>query len=217
MLLSSAELDQMERRYRASFINSLGGFKSANLIGTADSDGHTNLAIMSSAVHLGAHPPLLLLIIRPDEAQRHTLSNILETGVYTINHVHEKFIDAAHQTAARYPKHVSEFAATGLTPFWQPGFEAPFVAEASIRMGLTLREHQRLAINGTHMVIGQITLVTVPEDCVSRDGSIDIARAGTVALSGLDSYHRPQPLRRMAYAKPDREPTPLDPSVMTRA
>jgi flavin reductase (DIM6/NTAB) family NADH-FMN oxidoreductase RutF len=213
MLLSSAELDQMEKRYRASFINSLGGFKSANLIGTADSEGHTNLAIMSSAVHLGAHPPLMLLIIRPDEAERHTLSNILATGVYTVNHVRESFIDAAHQTAARYPKHVSEFAATGLTPYWQPGFNAPFVAEASIRLGLTLREHQRMEINGTHLVIGQITLVTVPDECVGSDGSVDIARAGTVALSGLDSYHRPQPLGRMAYAKPDRSPSRLAPSA----
>ena len=212
MLLSSAELDQMEKRYRASFINSLGGFKSANLIGTADRDGQTNLAIMSSAVHLGAHPPLMLLIIRPDEAERHTLGNILDTGVYTVNHVNESFIDSAHQTAARYPKQVSEFTATGLTPFWQPGFNAPFVAEASIRLGLTLREHQRMQINGTHLVIGQIVLVTVPEECVSSDGSVDIAGAGTVALSGLDSYHRPQPLRRMAYAKPDREPSHLDPS-----
>jgi flavin reductase (DIM6/NTAB) family NADH-FMN oxidoreductase RutF len=213
MLLSSAELDQMERRYRASFINSLGGFKSANLIGTADSAGHTNLAIMSSAVHLGAHPPLLLLIVRPDEVERHTLRNILETGVYTVNHVMEGFIDAAHQTAARYPKHVSEFAATGLTPHWQPGFTAPFVEEASIRLGLSLREHQRMEINGTHMVIGQITLVTVPDGCVSSDGSVDIAGAGTVAVSGLDSYHRPQPLRRMAYAKPDQAPSPLAPGA----
>lgn len=211
MLLSSAELEQMEKRYRASFINSLGGFKSANLVGTADKAGHTNLAIMSSAVHLGAHPPLLLLIVRPDEAERHTLGNIVETGVYSVNHVHESFINAAHQTAARYPKDVSEFAATGLTPLWQPGFAAPFVAEATIRLGLALREHQRMAINGTHIVIGQITSVMVPDECVASDGSVDIARAGTVALSGLDSYHRPQPLRRMAYAKPDSTPATLEP------
>lgn len=209
MILGSTELEQMEKRYRASFVNSLGGFKPANLVGTADAQGHTNLAIMSSAVHLGAHPPLLLLIIRPDEAERHTLGNIIETGVYSINHVHEQFIDAAHQTAARYPKEVSEFSATGLTPFWQPGFAAPFVAEASVRLGLSLREHQRMAINGTHLVIGQIVSVTVPDECVSADGSVDIARAGTVALSGLDSYHRPQPLRRMAYAKPDSAPAAL--------
>jgi flavin reductase (DIM6/NTAB) family NADH-FMN oxidoreductase RutF len=210
MDLSEQQLQEMEQRYRASFINSLGGFKSANLVGSADDTGHTNLAIMSSAVHLGAHPPLLLLVIRPDAAQRHTLNNILQTGVYTINHVHEEIIDAAHQTAARYPREVSEFDATGLTPHWQDGFAAPYVAEATVRLGMQLREHQNLAINGTHLVIGQIVAVSVPDDCVASDGSVDIARAGSIALSGLDGYHKPQLLRRMAYAKPGQPPSAVD-------
>lgn len=210
MRVDRAAIEAMGKRYRAAFVNSLSGFKPANLVGTTDAAGRSNLAIMSSAVHLGSHPPLLALVIRPDEAERHTLENILDRGCYTLNHVADTFIEAAHQTAARYDRDVSEFAATGLSEHWEQGFEAPFVAEARIRMGLQLREHQKLAINGTHLVIGEVVLVDVPDACVAEDGAIDIEAAGTVALSGLDSYHRARRTRRMAYAKPHLPPRALD-------
>jgi len=44
-------IDAMENRYRANFINSITGYKSANLIGTVSSDGVENLAIFSSVTH----------------------------------------------------------------------------------------------------------------------------------------------------------------------
>jgi len=209
MLLTSKDISALESRYRAALVNSLSGYKPANLVGTADREGRTNLAIISSVVHLGSHPPLLALIIRPSPVERHTLDNILDTGFYTINHVSDQFIEAAHQTAARYPREQSEFAATGLSEDWVEGFAAPFVQEASIRMGLELREHRQLEINDTHFLIGEIVLAEVPENCLGSDGSIDISAAGTVALSGLDSYYSTRRLRRMAYAKPDLPPTRL--------
>ena len=57
MQLDDKDLSAMTSRQRATLVNSLSGFKSANLVGTADAAGSTNLAIMSSAVHLGSHPP----------------------------------------------------------------------------------------------------------------------------------------------------------------
>jgi len=178
MILNSDDLGGMERRYRAAFVNSLSGFKAANLVGTRDPDGNCNLAIMSSAVHLGSHPPLLALVMRPDDAGQHTLANILDSGVYSLNHVGEAFFKAAHQTAARYPRGTSEFSEVGLTPLY------------------------KLAINGTNLVIGEIVMVNLPEDSIDADGSVDIAAAGTITVSGLDSYHRVQALGRQPYAKP---------------
>ena len=109
MKFSAEMIAAMETRQRAAFVNSLSGFKSANLVGTADAEGNTNLAIMSSVVHLGSHPPLLALVIRPGGDERHTLRNILDTGYYSLNHVTPDIIEPAHQTAARYPAEVSEF------------------------------------------------------------------------------------------------------------
>ena len=71
---------------------------------------------------------------------------------------------------------------------------------------MALREHHELAINGTHFVIGEIVLLDVPDDAVAEDGSLELGTAGTIALSGLDSYHRTSRVKRMAYAKPDLPP-----------
>jgi flavin reductase (DIM6/NTAB) family NADH-FMN oxidoreductase RutF len=206
MHLTSTDFAAMDQRYRATLVNSISGFKPANLLGTVDAQGNSNLAIMSSVVHLGSHPPLLALVIRPNSVDRHTLDNIFNSGCYTINHVTDAIIPEAHQTAARYTKEQSEFAATGLRELWLDGFPAPFVAQARIRLGLELREHQELTINGTNLVIGEVTLASFPDECLRSDGSLDLAEAGSVALSGLDSYHRTEPPMRMAYAKPDLPP-----------
>ncbi len=210
MLLNTNDISAMPTRNRAALINSLSGYKSANLIGTTNSRGETNLAIMSSVVHLGSHPPLLALVIRPGDDERHTLSNLLEVGYYTINHVSETLISAAHQTAARYQQYESEFAATGLNEEWKDEFKAPFVSEARVKLGMRLREHQVLEINGTNLIIGEVDIVEAPEKSFREDGSLDLEAADTVALSGLDSYHKPTTLKRMAYAKPDLPPRELD-------
>lgn len=210
MLWDSNDINAMPTRNRAALINSISGYKSANLIGSINGRGETNLAIMSSVVHLGSHPPLLALIIRPGDDERHTLSNLLEVGYYTINHVSETLISAAHQTAARYQQYESEFDATGLNEEWKHNFIAPFVAQAQVKLGMQLREHQVLAINGTNLIIGEVEVIEAPENSLRDDGSLDLTIADTVALSGLDSYHKPTCLKRMAYAKPDLPPRELD-------
>ncbi len=201
MPLTTVDINAMEKRYRAQFINSLSGYKSANLIGTIDAQGQTNLAIMSSAFHLGATPPLMGLIVRPDVAERHTLDNIRDLGVYTINHVNQDIYAQAHQTSARYPKTTSEFEAVGLTPEYIADFPAPAVQESAIKMGLELREEQLMKINGTHLVIGEIVWVDVPTEVIAEDGYVQINETNTVALSGLDAYFSAEPLQRLPYAK----------------
>jgi flavin reductase (DIM6/NTAB) family NADH-FMN oxidoreductase RutF len=203
---NAQDISSMDAPYRALFINSLGGFKSANLVGTKDQDSGSNVAIMSSAVHIGANPPLLAIVIRPDGGHRHTLKNILQYQCFTLNHINEEILFSAHQTAARYADDVSEFAAVGLTHLWQDGFDAPFVAESSIRMGLEFRQHIPLDINGTHFVIGEIVNVSVPKAAIQTDGAVMLEHANSVALAGLDAYHSTQLLGRMAYPKTALKP-----------
>lgn len=209
MRLDRDDIEQLERRQRAALINSISGFKPANLVGTASVQRQSNLSIMSSLVHIGSHPPLLALVFRPDSAERHTLDNIRETGVYTINHVHRDFVDRAHQTAARYPRSHSEFAATGLQEHWVAGWPAPFVQEAKVRMAMQLREEQKLEINGCHLVIGEIKTLEAPDHALLDNGALDPGAADSVAVSGLDAYYTGHSLQRMAYAKPDLPPRRL--------
>jgi flavin reductase (DIM6/NTAB) family NADH-FMN oxidoreductase RutF len=200
--LSNAQIMDMEQRKRAQLINSISGFRSVALIGTIDTQGQTNLAIFSSIVHLGSNPPLLGFIMRPDSVERHTLSNIMETGCYTINHINSSMYEKAHQTSARYPKNVSEFDAAQLTPQFKDGFMAPFVKESHIQIGMEFRERIEININQTSMIIGEIKFVHYPANCLLEDGFIDIEKAGTITSAGLDSYHTTQLLQRLQYAKP---------------
>ena len=200
--LDLVQLMEMEQRKRAQFINSISGFRSVALIGTTDPNGQTNLAIFSSIVHIGSNPPLLSFIMRPDSVERHTLTNILETGFYTINHINADMYEKAHQTSARYPKSVSEFEATGLTPSFKNDFVAPFVAESNIQIGMEFKERLDISINQTSMIIGEIKFVHIPTNCLLDDGFIDIEKAGSITSAGLDSYHTTQVLKRLEYAKP---------------
>jgi len=200
--LTYTQIMQMEQRERAHLINSVGGFKSVCLIGTVDEAGQTNLAIFNSIVHIGANPPLISFIMRPDSVERHTLANILSTGYYTMNHLNESIYKQAHQTSARYPKEISEFDATGLTVEYKNEFKAPYVGESTIQLGIEFKERINLTINNTIMIIGEIKEIYFPTACLQADGYLDIEKAGTIACTGLDSYHFTNRLERLPYAKP---------------
>ncbi len=203
------DLDAMPQRYRAAFVNSLSGFKSASVIGTCDLRENTNLCIVSSVVHIGSNPPLMGFVMRPPSVTRDTYENLIQTGHFTINHVAIEWVAQAHQTSARYPRELSEFEATGFTPEWVEGFAAPAVKESRLRMGLRLVNDMPIEQNGTRLIIGEIAWTDVPKEVVLEDGYVDIEAIGTATISGLDSYHTTQRLSRYAYAKPDKGAQPL--------
>jgi flavin reductase (DIM6/NTAB) family NADH-FMN oxidoreductase RutF len=201
--LNAEELRNLHPNKSIHLINSLGGFKSVALIGTKSEAGNTNLAIFSSIFHLGANPPLVGLIFRPSPPMRDTLKNILENKYYTINHINEAIYGQAHQTSARYDASLSEFDCTDLTEEYKNDFEAPFVKESNIQIGVVFREKIDIDINKTQMIIGEIVQIYFPEDCQSPDGFIDLEKANTITCSGLDSYHKTTKLDRLSYAKPN--------------
>ena len=205
-IFTQNDFDAMERIPRLKFINCLSGFKSGNLIGTADQNGHTNLSIVSSVFHLGANPPLMGMVMRPHTTPRHTWENIQDTGFYTINHVHQEITAAAHQTSARYPRATSEFDAVGLTPEYSKNHQAPYVEESQIKIGLSYQHHLPVELNNTLIIIGEIIEVIVPEHAIMEDGFLDIEATQTVAVSGLDRYHRTSGIHRLSYAKSDQWP-----------
>jgi flavin reductase (DIM6/NTAB) family NADH-FMN oxidoreductase RutF len=185
----------------------MGGFKSVCLVGTQNTSKQTNLAIFSSLVHIGAHPPLIGLIFRPDSVARHSLDNIQKTGFYTINHIREEFAKKAHQTSARYSSEESEFDATELTATYKNDFLAPYVNESIVQFGMELKEIIPIELNGTLLVIGQVIHIYFPENCLHESGFLDLHAAGTITCAGLDAYYNTTPLFRLSYAKPAKEIT----------
>lgn len=199
--LTSAQLGTLGRFYRANLINSITGYKPAILIGTQNKLGQTNLALFSSVFHLGADPALVGYIQRPVGVSGDTFRNIMENGLYTMNHVHESFIHKAHFTSARFDAGISEFDACKLTPQYIDGFKAPFVQESRIRIGLELVEVVPVKHNDTSMVIGQIRYILVDEGALEEDGNINLNAVDDVCISGLENYHRVEKLRSFPYAK----------------
>jgi flavin reductase (DIM6/NTAB) family NADH-FMN oxidoreductase RutF len=195
-------IGQMERFYRANFINCLTGFKSPVLIGTVSPKGDHNLAIFNNIVHLGSDPALIGFVNRPREAAPHTLSNIEGTGVYTMNHVTAEMIERAHQTSAKYPEGVSEFNQTGLTPELLENCAAPFVKESPVKFSLTLQEVIPIHFNHTFFVIGAIQHIYLNRDIVQADGCLDLQRTDIIASLGIHEYYTLQKKSKLPYAKP---------------
>lgn len=195
----------MDQRYRATFINSLPGFKCLQLVGTLGENGHSNLGIFNSIFHLGASPALLGMVFRPGSQDHDTLGNIKRTGVYTFNNVLEPFYTKAHQTSARYASGCSEFVECGLEEFFIPHFNAPFVAESTIKIAMELKQLIPIELNGTTIVIGEVKYILLNEKLVGNDGYVSHEQAGTLTTSGLDSYFDVLPIARLAYAKPDQD------------
>jgi len=212
MHFDKTTIDTLEQRYRGNLINCLSGFKPAVLVGTKSTEGQTNLAIFSNLLHLGANPALLGLLVRPAPAgtERHTWENIVATQHFTVNHVNEAIVPQAHQTSARYPRETSEFSATGLTPEWLADYPAPFVAEATVKLGLRLIDQHHFDINHTTLLIGEVQTIHLPSEILREDGSLDLTQEHAVAACGLDSYHNTGTGCRYRYAKPDAKPSKID-------
>ena len=207
--ITQEQILNMEKQERVHFANSLGGFKSVGLIGTQNKKNQTNLAIVDSILHIGSNPPLFGMVFRPGVLERHTLENILETGLYTINHINEKIHKQAHQTSARYERNCSEFDQTGLTPEYKNNFFAPFVKESNVQLAMEFKEKITLYINNTVLIIGEVKDVYFPENCLQKDGFLDIEKAESITCSGLDSYHKTSQISRLSYAKPNKTITSL--------
>lgn len=206
MHYSNKDIMEMDRVERLKIINSITGIKPANLIGTIDTAQTTNLAVFSSVIHLGSQPPLLGFVARPKtEDSGHTLRNIEENGVYTINHIHPDFIERAHYTSAKFDRAVSEFERCGFTEEFIQDFEAPFVKESAVKMGMRLKEMIPIPLNGTTLVIGEITHLVLP-DAAMETGDIDLEQLQSTGISGLNSYYQLKKVAQHPYVRVEEVP-----------
>ncbi len=197
---SEEEIQSADKIFRLNLINSVSGYKSANLIGTKGEHGE-NLAIFSSVVHLGANPALLGFIMRPASVPRNTLTNMKETKSFTINSVSEEIIKKAHYTSANFELGVSEFSACKLTPEYLGDCHSPFVQESKLKMAMKLEQIIDIELNDTMLVIGYIENIYVDEVAVTDNGQLDLNAIDTVVISGLNRYHKVEEIGNFPYAR----------------
>lgn len=201
------DIENEEKIKRLNIINSISGIKPGNLIGTKSAETGPNVAVFSSVVHLGSNPAILGFILRPTgEVPRNTYGNILETGQFTINHIHKSITQKAHYTSAKFDENVSEFEACKLTEEYLFGFEAPFVKECAIKMGMKYLETIPIPINGTQMVIGQIEHLVLPEESLTAEGYVNLEVAESIGIGGLNGYYTFNKMAEYAFARPEELP-----------
>lgn len=191
-----------EHIYKINLVNSLSGYKSANLIGSVSLNGDENLAIFSSVIHLGSSPPLLGFILRPTTVLRNTYENLKETVYYTINHIAKPFIEQAHHTSAKYDKGISEFEKTGLHPTYINSFVAPFVEESPVKIAMKYMEEYHIKANDTLMIVGEIQFFQVEDQMLEKDGFLNLSKGEVTTINGLDGYAVPELFSRQSYQRP---------------
>ena len=204
-------IEKLDKIRRLNFVNSLSGYKAANLIGTASGNGHPNLAIISSVMHLSSSPAVIGFMQRPTVVPRHTYQNIKDTGWYTINQIHRGITDRAHYTSAKFDEKISEFNEAGLTALYEDGYPAPYVRESRLRMMVRYLEEYHVKASNTIMVVGGIEQVQVDRDAFKPAGGVDHTTLETVCISGLDSYHFATQIAEYSYARPGSFPENLLP------
>lgn len=202
MHFSKQDILNTSRIKRLNLINSITGIKPANLIGTISKDGYTNLAIFSSVIHLGSNPALIGFITRPDKkVKRDTLNNILETNYYTINHIHQNFIEQSHKTSGKYEKDVSEFYMCNLTEDYLFDFPAPFLKESKIKMGLKLQNIIDISDNQTKLILGSIEHIYIDDIALEENGDINLQIINDVGIGGLNNYYKLEKIAHYPYVK----------------
>lgn len=202
MHITRQQIDEFPHLYKINLMNSISGYKPANLIATKSFDSITNVAVFSSVVHYGSSPAILGFVLRPTTVVRNTYNNIKETGYYTINAINEAIIEEAHHTSAKYPSEISEFDKTTLSEEFKNNFHAPFVAESPLQIGMKFLEEHHIKANGTILVLGEVTDLYFKDSMLSEDGLLNLSTEKIAAINGLDTYMVAENYTRLSYQRP---------------
>jgi flavin reductase (DIM6/NTAB) family NADH-FMN oxidoreductase RutF len=199
---NNKDILNLDKIYKINLINSCSGFKSANLLGSISKEGIPNVAVFSSVTHLGSNPPTLGFILRPTTVPRDTYKNIKDTGVFTINHIHEDIIDDAHHTSAKYPTAISEFEVTGLEEEYKGNFKAPFVKNCPVQMSMKFIEEIFVPSNNVLLIVAQVQELYIHDELLQEDGLINLSKGNIATINGLDTYAIPKFKKQLNYQRP---------------
>jgi flavin reductase (DIM6/NTAB) family NADH-FMN oxidoreductase RutF len=207
MHLTFEDIQESERKFRINLINSITGIKPANLIGSISTDGINNLAIISSVVHLGSHPPFIGFVMRPKhEVKRDTYENLASTGHFTINQVPAKLVENAHYTSAKFEAAVSEFEACKIQEIFLGDFPAPFVKESPIKIGLSLQETIPIKSNNTLLIVGKVEQLYIDDQYLDERGYVHLDKMNVAGIGGLNSYYTLNKITDFPYARVEENP-----------
>jgi flavin reductase (DIM6/NTAB) family NADH-FMN oxidoreductase RutF len=175
---------------------------------TIDSDGQANLSPFSFFNVFGSKPPILIFSparrVR-DNTIKHTLENCIETKEVVINMVNYAIVQQMSLSSCEYPKGVSEFEKSGLTPIASE-FVKPFrVKESPVQFECKVLEVKETGSEGGagNLIICEVLMMHINDDVLNEHQQIDPHKIDLVARMGGDYYCRASGDAIFEVAKPN--------------
>jgi flavin reductase (DIM6/NTAB) family NADH-FMN oxidoreductase RutF len=202
--ITSSQLKELHKVPRLNLVNSCTGYKSCNLIATKSKSGLSNVAIFSSITHLGSDPAMLGFIVRPATVPRNTYQNIKDLKYFTVNHITENMIAAAHHTSANYEDGISEFDKTDFEEEYHDGINTPFVKNSPVQLLCKYLNEYEIKENNTIHLIASIEAIFYKESLEGKEMWLQLDKEKIVTVNGLDGYCVPTLKDRFKYARVDQ-------------
>jgi flavin reductase (DIM6/NTAB) family NADH-FMN oxidoreductase RutF len=156
-------------------------------VATIGDDGVLNVAPFSYFAPLTSHPPLIgFSVNRRADGPKDTLRNIRTAGDFVVHIVGESLLDRMVQTSGEYPRDVSEFTLTGLTPVASDLVRAPRVAECPV--AYECRLYKEVELGETTFVVGEILRGHVADSVLNAEGRVDPALLRPIGRLGGEGY-----------------------------
>ncbi|ESU18793.1 hypothetical protein FCR2A7T_21960 [Flavobacterium cauense R2A-7] len=163
-------------------------------ISSVSKDGIPNLAPFSFFNAVGEDPPhVLFSTVRPNNSNKDTLNNVLETGQFVVNMVVEDIVEQMNTTSQSVAPDVNEFELAGLTAIPSLKVKAPRVKESPINMECELVHHYTLEDNkhgGATIIIGRIVMFHIDESVLLDDFKINMETYKPVARLAGSNYSK---------------------------
>ncbi len=175
---------------------------------TIDSEGHPNLSPFSFFNVFGSKPPILIFSparrVR-DNTIKHTLENCIETKEVVINMVNYAIVQQMSLSSCEYPKGVSEFEKSGLTPIASELVKPFRVKESPVQFECKVLEVKETGTEGGagNLIICEVLMMHINDDVLNEHQQIDPHKIDLVARMGGDYYCRASGNAVFEVAKPN--------------
>lgn len=180
-------------------------------VSTIDGEGNANLAPFSFFNAFSSKPPIVVFsagLRVQDGTSKDTLTNIQETMECVINTVSHSIVRQMTLTSVNYPKGVSEFEKSGLTPLASENVRPFRVKESPVQMECRVEQILPLGTEGGagHLIICRVLCMHISEhildaekkridphkiDLVGRLGKFYYARASGNAIFEIVQPEKP--------------------------
>lgn len=183
---NTPELAGLPDRYRAALLNGTSGLRTA-FLGISGHDGQWNAGVFSNVTHVGANPPQMSVLFRPDNGRRHTLEAYKEQGKLTLCALPSEETERLHYCAADFPSGTFEWEALGGSTVHLKGWAHPVPTSALYAVELDWVEAFELN-NRCLYTVGAITRVGLSDAVRMNDQGHLIYEKSPAVASGLNTY-----------------------------